>query len=279
MTLAAVDDRRWSSTNAGGDVVPAGSFLDVDFRAEFVGARFSIAFPSPPALVLQTPLTGVTIAAREVVDGDGNGLGTVMVTAGADAESDPQYKARCESRWGTLAWAGPALSYDAWAREASDAVRRVFVDDTNPDGPGTVTIYVGGDAGPVGGDDVTAVDDVLQVRKPPCAIVTTSNVTATTLTLVAVLECPAGQQTATRAAIYDALATELRELSIGDGVSKGKFRYHRLEKFILDALPDAGDIDTLTVNGGTSNVIPAKGHVFLVDGAVLDPALAWLSFA
>ena len=276
MTLATPDGRRWNCTNSTNATLSASSTLDLDFRAEFAGSGYNLSFPGPPSLTLQTPLSGVTIAALECVDDALAGLGTVMVTTGADAESDPQLAARCAARWGSLAWAGPALAYQTWALEASDAVRRVYIDDGNPSGPGTVSIYLAGDSGAVGAGDVTAVDDVLQVRKPPCSIVTTLSATNTTVAFVAQAQCPSESRADARLYVYDQLQALLRALPIGDGSGAGKLRYHQVERIILDA-PGVVDLDSLTLNAGTSSVTPTKGHV-LVASPALDTTLSWLTF-
>lgn len=274
MRPAAADTRRWVNANTANVTLPASSTVDVDFRAEFAGSGYNLAYPGPPALALETPLPGVTIAAIEVLDSGGAGLGTVMVTAGADEESDGQLRARCEARWGDLAWAGPVLSYASWARAASASVRRVFVDDTNPGGPGTVTVYLASDSGGVGGSDVTAVNAVIQVRKPPTAVVTTQSAGTTAVTLAAQLVCPSWQQPAARTAIYDALVEHQRGLPISSG-STGKLRFHALVE-ILMAPAGVEDVNALTLNGGTANVQPPKGNVVVINS--LTPTLPWLTF-
>jgi hypothetical protein len=262
------DGRRWNSANAGTVTLPAGGTLDLDFRAEQAGALFNVLFSAPPTLKLATALPGVTLAVLECVDADLNPLGTYMTTAGAEAESLPQLKERCRTRWASLAFGGPAVSYVQWARDAAAAVKRVWIRDDNPDGPGTARVYVAGDGGAVGGADVTAVNAVIQARKPPTAIITVDNVSEDVVTLAATVECPTGLRTAARTQIYQALVAYQQDLAISNGAGKGKLLWSRVFE-ILGAPQGVSDVRRATVllNGTADDYAPAAGHV-----AVLRPS-------
>lgn len=71
-----------------------------------------------------------------------------LTRSGADAETDAQLRERNRTKWATLSPAGgPKDAYVNWARSADPSIKRVQVDDQNPDGPGTVTVWVAGDDG------------------------------------------------------------------------------------------------------------------------------------
>jgi len=275
------DGRRWSNITAG--TLPASGVLDLEFRAEFAGAEGSSGFalPSSPSLTLQTTLAGVTVAVQETLDADGVATGTCVVTAGADEETDEQYRQRLPAQWGTLAFAGPKLAYEAYGRAASESVRRVYVDDSNPSGPGTVDVYLAGDAGAVGSADVAATDAVIQVRKSPTAVVTTQSASARVVALAAQVECPEGLRGAARAYTANKLASHLRDLAIGDGAGAGKLKIKQIEEFLMGGIPDPdGDILDLTLDGLSASVTPLKGEVITVDPADLDPdTMAWIVFS
>lgn len=272
LTLDPATTLRWNSANTGSESLPGSGTLDLDFRGESPGGAYNV----PPvdtdpvfigaSLLLQTPLPGVTVVAIEVLDDALDGLGTSMVTAGADAETDAQLRARCTARWAALAWAGPAASYLSWATEASQSVRRVFVDDTNPDGPGTATVYLASDVGSVGADDRDAVDALIQVRKPPTAVITVALATTTTVTFAATVACPAGKRPAARATIYAALYELQKASPIGDGAGGGKLLWSQVLEILMAAdgvtnVPRA----TLLLNGSADDVTPALGAVLVWD--------------
>jgi len=83
-----------------------------------------------------------------------------LTTAARDAETNETAIARAEGRWGTLSG---VLTAGGWryvlcTPEAGGqaTITRVFVDDTNPNGPGTTAIYLANAAGPASADEVAA---------------------------------------------------------------------------------------------------------------------------
>lgn len=141
--------------NVGGFTLAAGQVVSVLFEAETAGAAGDVAINA--ITEFKTPLAGVTVA-NPPIAGD-----TTWITVnGADAESDEALRQRNRDKWQTLgAVAMPARAYAYYAAKAHDSVRRVFIDDQNPRGPGTVSVFVAGDSGPVSGAVVSAVNAYL----------------------------------------------------------------------------------------------------------------------
>lgn len=82
--------------------------------------------------------------------------GTWITRNGADEETDAALSLRNTNKWGTLG-IGPGMAYAYNAAMGHASVRRVFVDDANPRGPGTVDVYLATDSGTVVAGVVTAV--------------------------------------------------------------------------------------------------------------------------
>lgn len=107
-----------------------GSNVRIRFNAEVAGSA-----SQPSSVSLVTPLAGVDVSLVEVI------------RPGADPESDTRLRDRNRSKWSTLSQAAPGDAYRVWAMEASDSVTRVWVDDLNPRGPGTIDVVIAGVSG------------------------------------------------------------------------------------------------------------------------------------
>lgn len=123
------DGREFRNEEEG--ILPEGGSLTLLFAATVPAAT---PMPGPGMLSLVTPLAGVTIEATE------------LVVAGVDDEDDKRLRVRNATKWAQLGYASPEDVYRLWALEASPEVTRVKVDSENPGGPGTVYVYIAGDA-------------------------------------------------------------------------------------------------------------------------------------
>lgn len=133
LTAKDAFNRRFKNTTGG--LLPQGGTLELAWKAEAEGSVYNIA--NNTLTILETPLAGVSL------DNPGPGAGAPWYTiAGANVETDAQYRDRARHRWATLAQQSPADAYIAWALEAENAIRKVFVDDQNPRGPGTLDVYI-----------------------------------------------------------------------------------------------------------------------------------------
>lgn len=116
------------------------SNVQIRFEAEVPGAA-----SRPSVITAVTSLAGIDVALVEVI------------RPGADPESDDRLRDRNRSKWSTLSQAAPGDAYRTWAMEASDAVTRVWVDDLNPRGPGSIDVIIAGVDGALPGSVATTV--------------------------------------------------------------------------------------------------------------------------
>lgn len=194
--------------NTGAGPLPASSELALTFRAEQPGAAYNVE-PGTP-LVMVTSLPGVTPHL------------TALVTAGLDEETDEELRTRCRSRWATLApeHCMPGAGWEFWALTmpdgvtARDGVTRAYCDIDNPDGPGTLTVYLAGPAGAVTEDVRTAVDADLQALEVPGAVVTVASAVEHPVSLTGEVWIVPGVED-TPAAVRAALNALLAKMPIG----------------------------------------------------------------
>ena len=191
-----------------------GTIYPMEVEAEVAGSNRDVA---PNTItIMKTPIAGVSVINPPIA-----ATGTWITRNGADIESDDALRIRNRSKWGTLG-VGPGLAYQHWARMGHQSVRRVYVDDRNPRGPGTVDVYVAGDSGALASAVVDAVDDYLHGdtdgidRVATCSdLVTLSavddivNVTANVYVLAQF------NNQATYTAISDAITAYFKQLPIG----------------------------------------------------------------
>lgn len=123
---------QFSNTQAG--TIPAGGFVDLTVQAVRGGSAGNISASDP--LLLATSLAGVTVAPV---------VGSWPTASGADAESDTGLRLRNSTKWARMSVELIRDSYMNIALEADPNIRKVFVDDENPRGAGTVDVYIAGD--------------------------------------------------------------------------------------------------------------------------------------
>jgi uncharacterized phage protein gp47/JayE len=246
------DNRRWNSTNAGSVTLTDAAPVDVDFRAESPGSRWSALVGQVIDLV--TPLPGLSAA---FVDA---GAGSPVVTAGADAESDPTLRARCSARWDTIGVQKTADAYRALAlSDAAGAVgvTRVIVNGSNPRGNSTVDVWLSADDAPAGSADVTAVNAYLQPRKSPSTDLQVAAATPLAVTIVATLEHDAGADPVPAA--LDAVRALLREQPTT------LYRSAVAEALLSPSGARNVVLSTFTINGVAADLARAANQV-LVEG-------------
>jgi hypothetical protein len=200
-----------------------------------------------------------------------------VVTEGLNEESDPELKNRCRNRWPTLSGPehlpGGAYEFlattDPLTGEARPGVTRAYCDIDNPDGQGTIRVYLAGPEGPVSGAVVTSVDAELQPRRGvSCTLATLSAVEEeiTPEGTVWVYGVAVGVAEAAGRAALDAL---LAEMPIGGtvwGSSRGIFR-DELER-VLRAVPGVVRVALTT---GDHTLLP-------YEVATADPSYPGISF-
>lgn len=205
-------------TNTEGGTLAANGSLSLRWRAKAVGAAYN-AVPTGEYLELATSIPGVTVRADPIL-----GTGTWIVAVGADEEPDASLVKRCLARWPKIGrGGGTSACYDAWAREASDQVRKVYVAEHKPV-EGKVTVYVYGTTAPVTDGARDAVRDHLQnrERRPLCVAVTAEHAFTTPVAVTGFVYCRAtfiGDVLARAAA---ALSAYEAELDVGEDVIRSE---------------------------------------------------------
>jgi uncharacterized phage protein gp47/JayE len=193
--------------NTTGGVLGAGpSTLSLSWKAQSPGAAYNIAIGT--LTKLHTGLTGVSINNPDI------GGGTWRTVEGVDEESDPALRERCRLRWASLAIQAPADAYKFWALTASNSVTRVYVDDQNPDGPGSFRVYLAGPSGPVAAGIVNTVHTYLMARRGVSSILNTLSATGLPVSVAGTVYAPASLGL-TIGDVNAAVEAYFRELAIG----------------------------------------------------------------
>lgn len=160
LTIASTSGRRFRNTTGG--VLALGGGLQLSWKAESPGSDWNVGVGTITTIVAGA-LAGVTVANPTI------GGGTWLTVSGANEESDPQLKIRCRTRWAVLAApTGPRDAYIAYALDPANGapgVRRVYVDDANPRGPGSVDVYIAGEITTSTPTEITLVDAFIQPRR------------------------------------------------------------------------------------------------------------------
>ena len=211
---------RFNNTTGGTLASGSSETLSLTWEAEDPGTSYNIPVGSTLEFVTATP--GVTISNPDTGSGDW------ISTYGADEESDEALRARCRLKWAVISYEYPAAAYEYWAQSASSSVTRVLVDDQNPDGPGTLRVYLAGDSGGISDSGIiTAVDDVLQLRRAVSAQVTTLGATNKIVVPTGTVRYRGVDLATATANVEAALAEMFSSLPIGGesvGATSGVFR-------------------------------------------------------
>jgi uncharacterized phage protein gp47/JayE len=134
------------------------SGADPQFVCETLGVGGNVAASSAWTLITSLPGYTVTNPAIGVT-------GSSLVTAAVDEETDAALRERCRNRWSTLGAGGNAAAVAYRITQASTTVTRWQIDDANPNGPGSLDVYIANASGPATSDEVEDVEDYLTPRK------------------------------------------------------------------------------------------------------------------
>jgi hypothetical protein len=187
-------------------VVPDGGSLVVDFKAESPGAKYGALLAQTIALI--TPVPGVSVAFEDA------GSGSPIVTAGTDPEKDAVLQARCSARWDTIGVQKTSVAYASLCQSAGvTSVTRLYVDDVNPRGPGTVDVWLASATGALGAGDLATINTYLQARKSPSTNLQVSNASQVLIDITATISCEAGASVVAEAT--EALTTLINNVPIG----------------------------------------------------------------
>lgn len=253
-TPASAQGERLEYITTAETVLPDGSSsVLVPIAARGVGGRYNVAAGLISELVTHVP--GITSVAN---DAD-------WITAeGRDEESDPKLRARLLNRWPAVSRGAIADAYKSWTREVSGVVD-VVVDDDFPRGEGTVDVVITGEAGAPSSELVTAVQALLDSRRPICADVLVRGPVAVPATIRLRVYIPAdqGDVDATEAAVLERVDSllasgalpDLPRLGIGRNLPRARLsalamvvdHVHNalVELPVADVVAGAGDLVTL----------------------------------
>lgn len=224
--------------NITGGTLLLGGTLDLTWRATVAGAAYNI--PNNTTLSFVTSLPGVTVTNPSV-----GSTGTWITTLGADVEADAAAKTRGSSKWGTVSTGSPPSAYRYWALSQT-GVTRVRVDDGNPDGPGSVRVYID-NAGAV-----AALQAILQPasndgKVPTGTLLTVMAATTQAVTIQGTVTVDASARSAAESAILANLTALALRIPIG-----GKVIRAQVMEEIMSALPDDDNVSNFVFGSSTS---------------------------
>jgi len=252
------DDGVLVYTNTGGGTLsaPAGSTLELQWRAEAPGSAYNITSTSWELL---TPIAGVTVAELPT---------PALATTGADEEKDEELVSRCQAKWGTIGAGATDGFFKYYCLSASAEVRRVKVAEATP-GPSQVTCYLAGSTGGVSGSVVSTVDAVFNTdgRKPQCFTVNIASASVNTISLVGTVYARGAELEAAKNN-FEAKLLEL-QASLDLGV---KITRERLIACIMGELSFDPSND-LTLTSPANDVSLASNEVAVFDLS----GLSWVS--
>jgi hypothetical protein len=140
-----------------------GSYVEVSFRAKVAGSSGNIGNNAILALVTSYP--GFSVTNPPV-----GSTGTWLAARGRDKESAVKYADRLFARWADLSEGVSSERFARLVRLAftsaglTNPIARIYVDDSNPLGPGSVRLFLATDAGPASADEVARVQDYIDPR-------------------------------------------------------------------------------------------------------------------
>ncbi len=208
VVVGTPDGLQWRNTSDGGGTLPLGGSLDLDFKAIGAGAKYNVANGAITELVTALPTVTVSNPAFGV-------SGTWITTLGTDAESDEALTARLSAKWATLSTGSPPEAYLFWALSVA-GVSRAKVDDGNPDGPGSIRVYIDNAA------LVATVQGVLNGKIPSGSKATAVAATAQAVTIAGTVKIKRAFRSTAEPAIVANLAALQSAIDIGGEVIKAE---------------------------------------------------------
>ena len=241
-----------------------GSYVEVAMTAQIAGAAGNIGNNATLYLVTAYPGLSATNPAL-------TGTQTWITRRGKDAESMVSLKARCDERWADLSFDVSSERFARIIRDAFEAadetnpITRIYVDDTNPDGPGSVWVYMARDSAPATLADLALVDAYVTPRyKAGSGPFASKAAVVLTITINGVIEGPTSEATAlTQAsAALDALAPAY---AIGGDV----VTYSQVHNALYDGVSGAAQV-TLTLAQETI-ITPGSIVAFVIGTLTVTP--------
>jgi uncharacterized phage protein gp47/JayE len=183
--------------------VAPGSFSDVVFRAEGAGVAYNTVTPT----ILNLAIPGVSVS---IPPGD-----DTVTVFGNDRETDVALRRRCRNMFPVQGTGATGASYEHWALEASEEVRRVQA--LPPTGDGVVHLRIASDSAGVSSAATEAVREYIEARQPLTAALDLLAATPVTVNVVATIHAPAQHLENAKTEAEANLAALLKTLPIGAG--------------------------------------------------------------
>lgn len=254
-----VSDGTYTFRNATGGTVPASGTLSITVEAETAGTDSNVANGTITTMV--TPLAGVTC------NNPDPGSGTWITTLGVDGETDAALRLRNSAKWSSLSTV-EAISdrYEYIARTVVSNCR-VKVDDSNPSGPGTLTVYLAASDGAASGAQVTLVDNAIDAAHFGGTHTTTA-ATSDTLTITAtVYYDPSYTSSVVQAATEAAITAYVNAAPIGGyDFSPGPSQIIDRDG-LLDVMRGVAGVKKITMSSPSSDFSVSSAYHVVVEGS------------
>jgi uncharacterized phage protein gp47/JayE len=219
---------------------------DLTYEAEVAGAAGNAAADTITKLV--TTLAGVTITNPDAAPS----------RAGADEETDAELAERNQLKWGELAVEMPGAGYKSVALSVT-GIRRCDLDDTNPDGPGTLRVYVAGSNVAADPGAKAEAGLLLQSRRSVCAIVTLPEPPSQTVAVAGVVYITQSKLSAAQATVTTNLTDYIQRLPLGGAQLTSIFKGVPLDG-IEETIRAVDGVQNVDLTTPTSDVaVPAFG--------------------
>jgi hypothetical protein len=131
--------------NTQGGTIAAGVTGQLDFECEVAGIVGDVANGAISGF--QRAPAGLTIS---------NPFGW-KTAGGRDAEKDGPYRKRSYAKWLSLGTGWTRDAFDYWVPRFAPSITRIYVDDSNPVGPGSIKVYLANSTGPATGGEIATV--------------------------------------------------------------------------------------------------------------------------
>lgn len=246
--------------NITGGTIPVGGSLELTVEAETGGEAHNV----PPETIssMNPTIAGVTVTNPGDPD-------EWITRFGVNKEPDATLRARNRAKWGTLGGNAPSSAYEHWALTATDGsdepvgLTRVYVDATNPSGPGTLNVYVADDSGTASVQQVTDTQAYIDARKPVTSIPTVVAATEVAIPLTGTFYVQAGYAAVAATAVEDALERYINGLPIGGTTlgSGGRVVYSELVATAMRGHAQKAHMLAVSFSSPTADVSIAPGQV------------------
>lgn len=257
--------RRFISANAVDVDLPAGpAAAPITFQAESPGSAYNS--PIGGSLGFTTPLPGVTAAFQDL------GSGTWLTQQGTDDEADETLQTRCRTKWALLGINKPADAYTFLALNTPGVgtpVSKVYVDDSNPRGPGSIDLWIASNAGPLPTADESLVRDYIVSLQSPSADAEVNNALTHGVTITVTIQFRGTFATVVTATANDTIRKRIQQMPIGGTL------------YISQILEDLMGIDgvvniplsSLIINGVNDDLVLGVNQVAVFTSLTITPHL------